>query len=97
MQPVSTKTTEVPDSPATPVEQAAATMGRHMRQTGIVFDHVIASPAVRVAETLDAMFDGLGRRLSPCWDRRLYLASAATLLEVVQEAPDSAADSSNSL
>ncbi len=68
--------------------RAAMTMGRYMRQTGLRFDHVIASPAVRVAETLDAMFDGYGRRLSPGWDRRAYLASAPTLLEIVQEAPD---------
>jgi phosphohistidine phosphatase len=70
--------------------RAAIVMGRHMRNAGLSFDIVIASPAVRVAETLDAMFDGFGRRLSPSWDRRLYLASAATLLEVVQEAPETA-------
>ncbi len=68
--------------------RAAATMGRHMRLVGIRFDHVIASPAVRVAETLDAMFDGYGRRVSPGWDRRAYLASAPTLLEIVHEASD---------
>lgn len=68
--------------------RAAATMGRHMRQLGLRFDSVIASPAVRVAETLDAMFDGYGRRMAPSWDRRAYLATAATLLEMVQETPD---------
>ena len=70
--------------------RAAVTMGRHMRQLGLRFDHVIASPAVRVAETLDAMFEGYGRRAAPSWDRRAYLASAPTLLEIVHEAPDSA-------
>ena len=70
--------------------RAAIAMGRHMRQIGIQFDHVIASPAVRVVETLDAMFDGYGRRLSPEWDRRAYLASSAALLEIVHEAPDHA-------
>jgi phosphohistidine phosphatase len=68
--------------------RAAATMGRHMRQLGLRFDSVVASPAVRVAETLDAMFDGYGRRITPSWDRRAYLATASTLLEIVQEAPD---------
>jgi phosphohistidine phosphatase len=68
--------------------RAAATMGRHMRQLGLRFDSVVASPAVRVAETLDAMFDGYGRRMAPSWDRRAYLATAATLLEMVQETPD---------
>lgn len=72
-------------------KRAAAVMGRHMRQLGLRFDAVIASPAVRVAETLDAMYEGYGRRLSPHWDRRVYLASASTLLEVVQDAPDDAA------
>jgi phosphohistidine phosphatase len=71
--------------------RAAVVMGRHLRDAGLNFDNVVASPAVRVTETLDAMFDGLGRRFSPTWDRRLYLASATTLLEVVQEAPDTAA------
>jgi phosphohistidine phosphatase len=69
-------------------KRAATTMGRHMRQIGLGFDAVIASPAVRVVETLDAMFDGFGRRPAVNWDRRVYLASAPTLLEVVQEAPD---------
>ncbi|USI74157.1 SixA phosphatase family protein [Sphingomonas morindae] len=68
--------------------RAAATMGRHMRTLGLVFDAVLASPAVRVAETLDAMADGYGRRITPAWDRRLYLATAQTLLEAIQEADD---------
>ncbi len=71
-------------------KRAAATMGRHMRQLGLRFDAVIASPAVRVVETLDAMFEGYGRRPAIGWDRRAYLASSATLLEIVQEAPDTA-------
>jgi phosphohistidine phosphatase len=70
--------------------RAAIVMGRHMRQMGLRFDHVIASPAVRVTETLDAMFDGYGQRLAPGWDRRAYLAAAPMLLEIVQEAPDTA-------
>jgi len=70
--------------------RAAATMGRYMRQVGVRFDHVIASPAVRVAETLDAMAEGYGRRLAPDWERRAYLATAPTLLEIVQEAPETA-------
>jgi phosphohistidine phosphatase len=68
--------------------RAASTMGRHLRHIGLRFDSLIASPAVRVAETLDAMFDGYGRRMAPVWDRRAYLATAATLLDIVQEAPD---------
>jgi phosphohistidine phosphatase len=69
-------------------KRAAVLMGRHMREQGLSFDRIVASPAVRVVETLDAMFEGYGRRITPVWDRRIYLASAATLLEVVQETPD---------
>lgn len=71
-------------------KRAAATMGRHMRSLGMGFDAVIASPAVRVVETLDAMFDGYGKRPAVGWDRRAYLASAPTLLEIVREAPNTA-------
>ena len=71
--------------------RAAATMGRHLRDLGLAFDGVIASPAVRVRETIDEVERGYGRRLSPVWDRRLYLASAATLLDVVHEAAGDAA------
>lgn len=67
-------------------KRAATIMGRHMRSVGVVFDHIVASPAVRVVETLDAMLDGYGRRIAPTWDRRAYLASPAALLEIVQEA-----------
>lgn len=70
--------------------RAAALMGRHMREVGLRFDAVLASPAVRVVETLEAMVEGYGRRLAPVWEDRLYLASPATMLEVVQETPDSA-------
>lgn len=70
--------------------RAAMLMGRHMRDLGLSFDRVLASPAVRVTETLDAMLEGYGRRLTPVWDRRVYLASAAMLLELVQDTPDEA-------
>jgi len=67
--------------------RAARVMGRLMRDQGMRFDRVVASPAVRVAETLDAMAEGYGQRLAVTWDRRIYLAAAETLLEVVRETP----------
>jgi phosphohistidine phosphatase len=72
--------------------RAAAMMGRHMKGLGLAFDHVIASPAVRVVETLYEIEAGYGSALAPAWDRRLYLASAATILDAIQELPDAAAD-----
>jgi phosphohistidine phosphatase len=34
------------------------------------------------------LWDGYGEILHPNWDRRIYLASGATLLDVVQDLPD---------
>ncbi|MEG3163667.1 histidine phosphatase family protein [Sphingomonas sp. PB2P19] len=67
--------------------RAAAMVGRHIRSLGLDFDHVVASPAVRVSETLDEIVAGSGRTLAPVWDRRVYLASAGTLLDVVHDLP----------
>ena len=69
--------------------RAAQTIGRHLRN-GFLLDHVVASPALRVQQTLKDVATGLGRTLAPVWDRRIYLASAATLLDVIRELPDAA-------
>ncbi len=75
------------DRPLNPKgRRAAATMGKHLRALGLTFDRVIASPAVRVQETLDDVATGFGP-VAPEWDKRLYLASAASLLDVVRETP----------
>ena len=71
-------------------KRAAAMVGRHMRSLGLAFDHAIASPAVRVSETLEQIESGYGRTIAPDLDRRVYLASAATLLDVVHGFPDEA-------
>lgn len=71
-------------------KRAAARVGRHWRDLGLAFDTVIASPAVRVVETLAGIATGYGSDLAPAWDRRLYLASAVSLLDVIRELPDSA-------
>lgn len=71
-------------------QRAAATVGRHMRSEGLRFDHVVASPAVRIAETVEQVESGYGSALAPAWDRRIYLASASTLLDVIHELPEGA-------
>jgi phosphohistidine phosphatase len=71
-------------------EKGSRMMGHHLRGAGWAFDHVVSSPAVRCTETLDALWDGYGRILHPNWDRRIYLASGATLLDVVADLPDTA-------
>ncbi len=69
-------------------ERAARTIGQWMASNGINFEQVIASPAVRVIETLDGVWAGYGRRIEPTWERRIYLASGATLLDVLREVDD---------
>jgi phosphohistidine phosphatase len=54
------------------------------------FDLLIASPATRVVQTLDTFLDGYGNPLEPHWDRRIYLASVATLMDVIRDLPDTA-------
>lgn len=71
--------------------RAAMLMGRYLRDETLAFDRIVASPAIRVMETLDAVGQGLGRRLAPDWDRRLYLAPAEELVAVIREQPDAAA------
>jgi phosphohistidine phosphatase len=70
--------------------RAARAMGRHLRETGLTFDIVVASPATRVAETVEEAAAGYGRGLDPRWDRRIYLASVDELMDVVREQPAAA-------
>lgn len=62
--------------------RGAAAIGAHMREAGLEWDRVIASPAERVRATIAA--SGLG--LAPGFDERLYLADAATLMAVLRKA-----------
>ena len=60
----------------------ARVMGRHIREYGQEWDAIVASPATRVRTTLnEALPDA-----EITWDRRLYLASAETLMDVATEA-----------
>ncbi len=68
--------------------KAAQAMGAWMRQEGLAFDHVIASPAVRVTETLAGVSMSYGEEIAAEWDRRVYLASNMTLLDIVHEVDD---------
>lgn len=69
--------------------RAAERMGRYMRDESLAFDHVHASPAMRVRQTIEGVEDGYGRPLSPVFDTRIYMASSASLLDLVQGFEDS--------
>lgn len=61
-------------------EKGAALMGDHIRSHDLQWDLVIASPAVRVHDTLER---GLPE-FDVVYDQRLYLAASDTIEEVVQ-------------
>ena len=65
--------------------RGAAAMGRHIRDHGIAWAQIIASPAVRCAETIEVGHQAIGKAYNVTWDRRIYLASSATLLDLVRE------------
>ena len=69
-------------------QRAALAMGRHWRGLGVGFDAVIASPATRVAETIDQFARGFGPLPEPVWDKRAYLASAVGLLDLIHATDD---------
>ena len=65
--------------------KGAEVMGRHLVEHGCFWDRIIASPAVRVAETIE--IGSAAGQINPQvrWDRRIYLASSATLLDLLRE------------
>jgi phosphohistidine phosphatase len=67
--------------------RAARAIGRHMRDKALRFDAVIASPATRVAETLQEVEAVYGPGLAPSWKKNLYLATPDELLDAVHQAP----------
>jgi phosphohistidine phosphatase len=67
--------------------EAARRMGREIRALGLAWDCILASPAVRVTETLTGLEESLGA-LQVHYDERIYLASTETLLQLVREAAE---------
>ncbi len=65
--------------------RAARVVGNWMAEHRLQFDLVLASPAVRVTETLDGLAQGYGRKLDAVIDKRIYLASSVTLIEVLRD------------
>ena len=66
--------------------KGAALIGKHIRDHGIAWDALIASPAKRVRTTLEQADLGL----EPQWEDSLYLASTETICDVIREAGDDA-------
>lgn len=67
--------------------RGARLIGREMKALGLGFDAVIASPALRTAETVEEVEAEFGP-LHAEYDERLYLADLHTLFELVRETLD---------
>lgn len=67
----------------------AARVGRELRERGLDPGLVLASPAIRAKETVEAVARGYGE-LRTIFDPRCYQASASELLRMVSESDDSA-------
>lgn len=68
--------------------RAARRMGEWLKENGPLFDLVVASPALRIRQTIEGVEAGLEAKLRPVFDKRIYMASAASLFELIQETPD---------
>lgn len=69
-------------------QRGARAMGAYIRDTGRTFDRMIASPAVRAAETVEEASKAWKCTFKVEWDRRIYLASSATLIDLLKELAD---------
>ena len=66
--------------------RGAELIGQYVKRHAMPVDRIVASPAVRVTETLDIFQPAAGLdAIEPVWDRRIYLASAATLIDVLRD------------
>lgn len=61
--------------------KGAKLIGRHIREYGTKWDVILASSAERVQRTLEAALPDA----QPTFDKRLYLASTDTIVELIQE------------
>ncbi|GMM94061.1 SixA phosphatase family protein [Qipengyuania sp. MTN3-11] len=61
--------------------RGAQLMGTHIRDHGVAWDILLASPAERVRLTLEEARIGI----APEWDKQLYLAGTDTILEILRE------------
>ena len=68
--------------------KAARRMGEELKRRGMRFDHVLASPAVRVRETLDGVTGGCGADFDVAVDERIYMATVGELLAIIRAIPD---------
>lgn len=65
--------------------KGAAVMGRHIGSHGVRWERIVSSPAIRCTETIEIACEAAGRPFAINWDRRIYLASSASLADLLRE------------
>jgi phosphohistidine phosphatase len=73
--------------------KGAQAIGQHIRNHGVKWDKVIASPAVRVKLTLE----GALPEVTPEYDQKLYLASYDTIVETIEAHAGSGDDEADTI
>jgi phosphohistidine phosphatase len=66
----------------------AVDIGGIMRARHFDVDAIVASPALRVVETMNGVIEGARLGIEPTYDPRAYNASPDTLFEILREADD---------
>jgi phosphohistidine phosphatase len=74
-------------------KKGAVLIGRHIREHGIAWDKLIASPAERVKLTLEGALPDM----PVIWDQRLYLASFDTIVETIEAHAGSGDDEADAI
>ena len=67
---------------------AAARMGREISERGMHFDFVLASPAIRVRETIDGVGEHHRLNAPLHFEPRIYMARVAELIDLIRAIPD---------
>lgn len=70
--------------------KAARSLGRELKRRKVRFDHVIASPAARVRETIEELAKGYGKLPDVRFDSQIYEAGAERLLQLIRHIPETA-------
>lgn len=65
-------------------KKASKAIGTFIKRQELAFDLVLASPAVRVIETLEFVEEAAVSSWEPQWERKIYLASSVTLMDVLR-------------
>lgn len=78
---------DVPDHERQLARRDAPAAGRWLRDAGCVPDHVLCSTAVRARQTWQLAETGLGTSPPVNFERRVYQASAAGLLDLIHLVP----------